>query len=98
MFHDGHFFPRANKHNPTDGANMGILKGITGFFIKIFVLFWDLALFILNFFTPSRKAGRIIPPHAPGHGLTWPAYIPPKDSDSRSACPMLNALANHGIL
>ena len=33
-----------------------------------------------------------------GHHKNWPDYIPPRDGDSRSACPMLNALANHGIL
>lgn len=26
------------------------------------------------------------------------AWQPPKDSDSRSPCPMLNTLANHGYL
>jgi hypothetical protein len=77
---------------------MGILNKITGFFIKIFILFWDFSLFILNFLTPSLKPGQIVPPHTPGHNLAWPEYVPPKDGDSRSACPMLNALANHGIL
>jgi hypothetical protein len=34
----------------------------------------------------------------PGAGGKWPDYIPPKDGDSRSCCPGLNAMANHGIL
>ncbi|KAF8719041.1 hypothetical protein AX14_011541 [Amanita brunnescens Koide BX004] len=34
----------------------------------------------------------------PGHGGKWPEFIPPKDGDSRCACPALNALANHGLL
>lgn len=77
---------------------MGILNKIAGFFINIFVFSWDLSLAILNLLTPSHKLGHVVPPHAAGHNLTWPAYVPPKDGDSRSACPMLNALANHGIL
>ena len=77
---------------------MGILNKIAGFFIQIFVISWDFSLFLINFLTPSRKAGQVIPPNVSGHNLIWPEYIPPKDGDSRSACPMLNALANHGIL
>lgn len=77
---------------------MGILNKITGFFINSFVFSWDLSLSILNLLTPSHKPGHVVPAHAAGHNLTWPAYVPPKDGDSRSACPMLNALANHGIL
>jgi hypothetical protein len=77
---------------------MGILKKITGFFINVFVLAWDFGLFIINILTSSLKPGHVVPAHAAGHHLTWPEYVPPKGDDSRSACPMLNALANHGIL
>jgi len=77
---------------------MGILKKITGFFINIFVFSWDFSLSILNILTPSLKPCHVVPKNAAGHNLTWPEYVPPKDSDSRSACPMLNAMANHGIL
>lgn len=77
---------------------MGSLNKISGFFINIFIFSWDIGCFILNIVTPSLKPGHIVPPHAAGHSLTWPEYVPPKDGDSRSACPMLNALANHGIL
>ena len=77
---------------------MGILHKIAGFFINIFVFAWDFGLFILNILTPSLKPGNVIPLHATGHHLTWPEYVPPKDGDSRSPCPMLNAMANHGIL
>jgi Peroxidase, family 2 len=77
---------------------MGILKKITGFFINLIVLAWDFGLFILNIFTPTLKPGHVVPAGAAGHHLTWPEYTPPKDGDSRSACPMLNAMANHGIL
>jgi hypothetical protein len=77
---------------------MGILNQITGFFINMGIVAWDLGLFVLNAVTPSLKPGQIVPPHVPGHNLTWPPYVPAAPSDSRSACPMLNALANHGIL
>jgi hypothetical protein len=77
---------------------MGLLNKIAGFFINIFVFSWDFTLLILNRLTPSYAPGHVVPAHAAGHNLTWPAYIPPQDDDSRSACPMLNALANHGIL
>jgi Peroxidase, family 2 len=77
---------------------MGILNKITGFFINIFVFSWDFSLFILNILTPTLKLGRVVPLSAPGHNLNWPEYVPPKEGDSRSACPMLNAMANHGIL
>ncbi|KAF8861972.1 Cloroperoxidase [Acephala macrosclerotiorum] len=77
---------------------MGVLSKIAGFFINIFVLSWDFGLFILNILTPSLKPGHVVPPNAAGHNLTWPSYVPPRDGDSRSACPMLNAMANHGIL
>jgi hypothetical protein len=77
---------------------MAIFSKIAGFFINIFVLTWDFGFFVLNIITPSLKPGHVVPAHAAGHGLTWPEYVPPKDGDSRSACPMLNALANHGIL
>jgi hypothetical protein len=77
---------------------MAIFKAIIRPFLNIVVLSWDFSLFILNILTPSLKPGHVIPPHAAGHNLTWPEYVAPKDGDSRSACPMLNAMANHGIL
>jgi hypothetical protein len=77
---------------------MGILNKITGFFIDIFVFSWDFFLLILNILIPSLKSGHVVPLHAEGHNLTWPEYVPPKEGDSRSACPMINAMANHGIL
>jgi hypothetical protein len=64
----------------------GIIDKVTKPFINASVFAWDFGLFIL------------VPKGAPGHNLTWPKYVPPKHGDSRSACPMLNAMANHGIL
>ncbi|KAF3937757.1 Chloroperoxidase [Dactylella cylindrospora] len=76
----------------------GIIDKTAGVFIKLFVFQWDFALFLLNIVTPNRKEGQVVPTGCPGHNLNWPEYVPPKEGDSRSACPMLNAMANHGIL
>ncbi|KAF2646858.1 Cloroperoxidase [Massarina eburnea CBS 473.64] len=67
-------------------------------YILQIVLTWDVCLFFLNLILPSYKPGEVVPTGAPGHGMTWPPYEPPSSTDSRSACPMLNALANHNIL
>jgi len=77
---------------------MGVLNKIAGLFINIVVFTWDFGLFILNLVTPSLAQGAVVPAHAAGHNLTWPAYEPPKEGDSRSPCPMINALANHNII
>jgi hypothetical protein len=77
---------------------MGILQKFTMLFIDVFVLIWDFNLFLLNIVVPAHKPGHVVPTGAPGHNGHWPKYMPPKEGDSRSACPMLNAMANHGIL
>lgn len=77
---------------------MDILHTISAQIINLAVLTWDFYLFLFNILTPSIKPGHVVSSTAPGHGGLWPAYSPPQPSDSRSACPMLNALANHGIL
>jgi hypothetical protein len=77
---------------------MGIVSKIAGFFINIYIFAWDNVLFVVNLLTPSLKPGHVVPRGCPGHGGEWPEFVPPKDGDSRSACPALNALANHGIL
>jgi len=59
---------------------------------------WDFLLTLFNLVTPNLKAGHVVPKGCPGAGGKWPEYVPPGEGDSRSACPMLNALANHGIL
>jgi len=63
-----------------------------------YVLSWDFLLFLINVVAFKRKPGRVIAQGSPGYGGKWPQFIPPKDTDSRSCCPALNALANHGIL
>jgi Peroxidase, family 2 len=77
---------------------MSIVDKITGLLLNLSVFSWDTALFFLNIVTPELKEGQVVPKNAPGHNLTWPEFVPPKGGDSRSACPMLNAMANHGIL
>lgn len=79
-------------------AIMGLLGKIGGAIINLGVIAFDNGLFVLNLLTPKLKEGQVVPRGAPGHHLSWPAYVPPTEGDSRSACPMLNAMANHGIL
>jgi hypothetical protein len=76
---------------------MGVLNKLTTPFLNAFIFSWDFGLFLLGAVTPNLKPGHVVPPGAPGHNLVWPEYVPPKEGDSRSACPMLNAMANHGI-
>lgn len=77
---------------------MGLMHTIAAQIINLSVMIWDFWICLLNIVTPSLKPGHVVPAHAAGHNLTWPAYVAPTEGDSRSACPMLNALANHGIL
>ena len=76
---------------------MSVLSKIEDIFVNLYVFAWDNALLVLNLVLPKLEPGQVVPKGAPGHNLTWPEYVPPKEGDSRSACPMLNALANHGI-
>jgi len=66
------------------------------FFVGL--LLWDLSLCLVNVLTFKRKIGCVTPKGHPGEGGSWPEYIPPRDGDSRCACPALNALANHGLI
>ena len=56
----------------------------------------DLSLGLISFLTPKRKIGFVIGEGVPGHKGIWPEFISPLPTDSRSPCPFLNALANHG--
>ncbi|KAJ7096138.1 Chloroperoxidase [Mycena epipterygia] len=64
----------------------------------LYIFTWDALLTLINLFAPNLKPGSVIPHGSPGAGGKWPEFIPPKEGDSRSCCPALNALANHGIL
>jgi hypothetical protein len=74
------------------------MSALTKLFVDVLVLLWDFALFLANLALPSHTPWTLIPPSAPGAMGKWPPYIPPGPGDSRCACPMLNALANHGVL
>jgi hypothetical protein len=58
----------------------------------IFVLGFDTILFVYNAIAPKKAPGKITL-----YGGKWPKYIAPQAGDSRSSCPALNALANHGV-
>ncbi|KAF8331902.1 putative chloroperoxidase [Cantharellus anzutake] len=87
-------------------ASIRLLRGfITGKFIptsifrSIFVNAWDVSLFLVNLVSPDLKPNEVYKPGMPGYGGIWPQYIKPDpQKDSRSPCPGLNTLANHGIL
>jgi len=76
----------------------GLASGLAGLASNIYVLLWDTSLAILNLFAFNRKVGHVILQGNPGYGGKWPVYIAPQEGDSRSCCPALNAMANHGIL
>lgn len=77
---------------------MDIFYILNEIFFNLVVLLWDNTCAVLNLILPKLEPGHVVPVGAPGHGGTWPQYVPPRQGDSRSACPMLNAMANHGIL
>ncbi|EIN04232.1 heme-thiolate peroxidase [Punctularia strigosozonata HHB-11173 SS5] len=75
-----------------------LFETLSGQVTVLAVVLWDLGLCLANIVLPSTPRGKLYPAGALGHGGKWPEYIPPGEGDSRSACPMLNAMANHGIL
>lgn len=75
------------------GAIAGFFSGLA---TNIFIFSWDFVLFLLNLVSFKRKVGEVTLKGNAGFGGKWPEYIPPKETDSRSACPALNAMANHG--
>jgi len=64
----------------------------------LYIFVWDFFLALINIVTFNRRKGHVTPRGTPGAGGKWPPYVAPNADDSRSACPALNALANHGIL
>jgi hypothetical protein len=74
----------------------GVFSKIVSTVILVDWMCWDLALVLVNLVTFKRKVGRVTPKGQPGEGGIWPEYIPPREGDSRSPCPGLNAMANHG--
>ncbi|KAI0772773.1 chloroperoxidase-like protein [Trametes elegans] len=66
--------------------------------VRLFIVAWDLLLTFINHALPQRPVGRVVPKGHPGYNGRWPQYVAPGEGDSRSSCPGLNAMANHGIL
>jgi len=81
---------------PFTCLTMFLISSIAKFFTNIYIGLWDISLTLFNLVTPKRPVGKVIPEGSPGAGGKWPEFIAPKEGDSRSACPALNALANHG--
>ncbi|TFY63855.1 heme-thiolate peroxidase [Rhodofomes roseus] len=76
---------------------VGLIYAIANVILPIRLLIWDLALTLYNAFAPLLPENKVVPEGRPGANGLWPQYIPPSETDSRSCCPMLNAMANHGI-
>jgi len=75
----------------------------TMFFVTIliknlYIFAWDFVLEVINVLTPNWRRGHVTPRGTPGARGKWPQYVAPMEGDSRSSCPALNAMANHGIL
>ena len=92
---------------------MGLTQKLTKPFVDLSVMTWDFGLFLANLILPAHPPNEVVAAGVPGHQGKWPEYTPPREGDSRSACPMLNAMyflrrrvknytdscrANHGIL
>ncbi|KAM5545946.1 hypothetical protein V8D89_000072 [Ganoderma adspersum] len=75
-----------------------ITSSVKEFLYVASLYIWDFVLVVLNLITPDYRSGKVISNGRPGYGGLWPQYAAPKAGDSRSPCPGLNALANHGIL
>ena len=76
---------------------MKILEPISNTFYDVGILTWDILLTLGNLVRFSRPVGKVTPSGKPGYGGHWPEYRPPQEGDSRSCCPGLNAMANHGM-
>ncbi|KAJ7099862.1 Chloroperoxidase [Mycena crocata] len=76
---------------------MPLLSGAGKVFQNIYIFIWDVGLTLINLVTPKKKIGSVVPSGRPGAGGKWPEFVPPKEGDSRSCCPALNAMANHGM-
>lgn len=77
--------------------DMGIAQKLLKVFTDLFVMTWDLWLAALNILLPQRKSGHVVAAGVPGHNGKWPQYVAPRKGDSRSACPMLNAMVRQSF-
>ncbi|KAH0829073.1 hypothetical protein J3R83DRAFT_2533 [Lanmaoa asiatica] len=76
---------------------MKILSSISNAFYDAGIFTWDFFLTLGNLVRFSRPVGKVTPEGHPGFGGYWPEYRPPQEGESRSCCPGLNAMANHGV-
>ena len=76
---------------------MGIAQKLLKVFTDLFVMTWDLWLAALNIILPQHKSGHVVAAGVPGHNGKWPQYVAPRKGDSRSACPMLNAMVRQPL-
>jgi hypothetical protein len=80
-----------------NSISMGISQKLLKVFTDLFVMTWDLWLAALNILLPKHKSGQVVAAGVPGHNGKWPEYIAPRKGDSRSACPMLNAMVRQPV-
>ena len=73
-----------------------LYSSVVGHLTNLGVFVWDAGLAIYNLLAPNLPAQKVVPQGAAGHQGVWPEYMPPQQGDSRSSCPALNAMANHG--
>ncbi|KAG8220432.1 Chloroperoxidase [Butyriboletus roseoflavus] len=77
---------------------MKFLNSISNAFYDASIFTWDILLTLGNLVQSSHPAGSVTPEGHPGYGGDWPEYRSPQEGESRSCCPGLNAMANHGII
>lgn len=76
---------------------MKVVDSISNAFYDAGIFSWDILLTLGNLVRFSRPVGKVTPAGHPGYGGYWPEFKPPQEGDSRSCCPGLNAMANHGM-
>jgi hypothetical protein len=82
--------------HPNFTITMFLVTFVSTVIQTLYTFAWDFVLALTNIVTFNRRKGHVTPRGTPGAEGKWPAYVAPKAGDSRSACPALNALANHG--
>ncbi|OCH84558.1 Cloroperoxidase [Obba rivulosa] len=76
----------------------GAFSAISTLSLYAGIIIGDGLLALYNLVAPSLKRGSVVPTGQAGAAGLWPTYVEAKETDSRSPCPGLNALANHGII
>ncbi|KAF8576038.1 heme-thiolate peroxidase [Ramaria rubella] len=74
--------------NAVQTISSGIWGSISNLLDTARIILWDTGLSLINTFTP--KKGLV--------AADWPDYVPRTKTDSRSPCPGINTLSNHGLL